>query len=69
MKYIESVWKEKCEYFDKHGFPKNYKAFNKIMSKFEMYGWMKRQWQDLHPSATPQEYEEAIRRIAKQLGI
>jgi hypothetical protein len=39
------------------------------LETFKLYEWMKRQWQDLHPNATPQEYEEAIRRIAKQLGI
>jgi hypothetical protein len=32
------------------------------------YEAAKQQWQQEHPEATPQEYEQAIRAIAQRLG-
>jgi hypothetical protein len=41
----------------------------KSMSKFERYEAEKRTWLHLHPDATPEAVEQALRLIAKRLGV
>jgi hypothetical protein len=36
---------------------------------YSLYEYLKREWIESHPSATPEQYQRAIRAIAKRLGI
>ena len=38
------------------------------MSLTSLYESLKRSWISRHPDATPQEYERAIAKIAKEIG-
>ena len=39
------------------------------MSKWAIYEQRKHAWIQAHPEATHEEYEQAMRRIAKELGL
>jgi hypothetical protein len=39
------------------------------MSNFERYEAEKRTWLHLHPDATPEAVEQALKLIAKRLGV
>lgn len=35
----------------------------------QSYERLKREWIDKHPEASPREYEQAMRRIARECGV
>lgn len=39
------------------------------MSKYHAYEAAKRQWIAANPAATPEEYEKAMRKLARRYGI
>jgi hypothetical protein len=39
------------------------------MSKFSQYEAEKRAWLHLHPDASPEQIESALRAIARKLGV
>jgi len=41
----------------------------KEMNNYEKYEAMKRDWVQLNPSATNEEYQSAMRRIADKCGV
>jgi len=39
------------------------------MSNFALYEHLKQAWIRANPTATPRQYEQAIRRIARRAGV
>jgi hypothetical protein len=39
------------------------------MNKHQQYESQKQAWLHLHPDATPEEIEQALKRLAKALGV
>jgi len=40
-----------------------------VIGKIELYEWMKSAWISRNPEASPQQYEAAMRAIAKHCGV